>query len=127
MPTRRQRLIIPKKYHRSYEKPEHNAQALKRNSRGDMHHRGLLLRDRGVADPSLLIAAAMLLQARTASCSIYTLLGSNRCEIVRHKDKNLMTAFVAVALLLAVAGSYASVVLTKNIFLEDLGNVDEIL
>lgn len=75
--------------------------------------------------PLCLIAGVMLLQAGTASCSIYTLLGWNRCEIVRHKDKNLMTAFVAVALLLAVAGSYASVVLTKNIFLEDLGNVDE--
>ena len=75
--------------------------------------------------PLYLIAGVMLLQAGTATCSIYTLLGWNRCEIVRRKDKNLMTAFVVVALVLAVAGSYASAVLTKNIFLEDLGGVNE--
>jgi hypothetical protein len=75
--------------------------------------------------PLYLIAAVMLLQAGTATCSIYTLLGWNRCEIVRRKDKKLMTAFVVVALLLAVAGSYASAMLTKNIFLEDLGSVNE--
>ena len=75
--------------------------------------------------PLYLIAGVMLLQAATATCSIYNLLGWNRCEIVRRKDKNLMTAFVVVALLLAVAGSYASAVLTKDIFLEDLGIVNE--
>ena len=75
--------------------------------------------------PLYLIAGVMLLQAGTATCSIYTLLGWNRCDIVRRKDKNLMTAFIVVALLLAVAGGYASVVLTKNIFLEDLGMVNE--
>jgi hypothetical protein len=75
--------------------------------------------------PLYLIAGVMLLQAGTASCSIYTLLGWNRCEIVQRKDKNMMTAFIVVALLLAVAGSYASAVMTKNIFLEDLGSVNE--
>ena len=75
--------------------------------------------------PLYLIAGVMLLQAATATCSIYNLLGWNRCEIVRRKDKNLMTAFVVVALLLAVVGSYASAVLTKDIFLEDLGIVNE--
>ena len=75
--------------------------------------------------PLYLIAGVMLLQAATATCSIYNFLGWNRCEIVRRKDKNLMTAFVVVALLLAVAGSYASAVLTKDIFLEDLGIVNE--
>jgi len=75
--------------------------------------------------PLYLIAGVMLLQAATATCSIYNLLGWNRCEIVRRKDKNLMTAFVVVVLLLATAGSYASAVLTKNIFLEDLGGVNE--
>ncbi|MEI6104414.1 MAG: DUF2892 domain-containing protein [Methanothrix sp.] len=75
--------------------------------------------------PLYLIAGVMLLQAATATCSIYNLLGWNRCEIVRRKDKNLMTAFVVVALLLAAAGSYASAVLTKSIFLEDLGIVNE--
>jgi len=75
--------------------------------------------------PLYLIAGVMLLQAGTATCSVYTLLGWNRCEIVRRKDKNLMTAFVVAALFLAAAGSYASAVLTKNIFLEDLGGVNE--
>jgi hypothetical protein len=75
--------------------------------------------------PLYLIAGVMLLQAATATCSIYTLLGWKNCEIVRRKDRNLKTAFVVVALLLAVAGSYASAVLTKNIFLEDLGGVNE--
>jgi len=75
--------------------------------------------------PLYLIAAVMLLQAGTATCSVYTLLGWNRCDIVRRKDKNLMTAFVVVALLLAIVGGYASAMLTKNIFLEDLGRVNE--
>jgi hypothetical protein len=75
--------------------------------------------------PLYLIAGVMLLQAGTASCSIYALLGWNRCEIVRRKDKNLMTAIAIVALVLAVAGSYASAVLTRDIFLEDLGRVNE--
>ena len=75
--------------------------------------------------PLYLIAGVMLLQAATATCSIYTLLGWKNCEIVRRKDKNLKTAFVVAALLLAAAGSYASAVLTKNIFLEDLGIVNE--
>ncbi|MGB5101151.1 MAG: DUF2892 domain-containing protein [Methanothrix sp.] len=75
--------------------------------------------------PLYLIAGVMLLQAGTATCSVYTLLGWNRCEIVRRKDKNLMTVFVVVALVLAAAGSYASAALTRNIFLEDLGGVNE--
>ncbi len=75
--------------------------------------------------PLYLIAGVMLLQAGTATCSVYTLLGWNRCEIVRRKDKNLMMAFVVAALLLAAAGSYASAILTKNIFIEDLGSVNE--
>ena len=75
--------------------------------------------------PLYLIAGVMLLQAGTATCSVYTLLGWNRCDIVRRKDKNLMTAFVVVALLLAIVGGYASAMLTKSIFLEDLGSVNE--
>jgi hypothetical protein len=75
--------------------------------------------------PLYLIAGVMLLQAATATCSIYTLLGWKSCEVVQRKDRNLKTAFVVVALLLAAAGSYASAVLTKNIFLEDLGGVNE--
>jgi hypothetical protein len=75
--------------------------------------------------PLYLIAGVMLLQAGTATCSIYTLLGWNRCDIVQRKDKNLMTAFVVAALLLAIVGGYASALLTKSIFLEDLGSVND--
>jgi len=75
--------------------------------------------------PLYLIAGVMLLQAGTASCSVYTLLGWNRCDIVRRKDKNIKTAFVVIVLLLALVGSFASAFLTKDIFLEDLGSVNE--
>ena len=53
------------------------------------------------------------------------MLGRNSCEIIKRHDKNLMTIFIVTALVLAVVGSYASSVLTKNIFLEDLGDVSE--
>ena len=75
--------------------------------------------------PLYLIAGVMLLQAATATCGVYTLLGRNSCEIIKRQDKNLMTIFIVTALVLAVAGSYASAVMTKNIFLEDLGDVSE--
>ena len=74
--------------------------------------------------PFYLIAAVMLLQAATATCSINTWLGWNNCEIVRRRNKNLMMAFVVVALLLAVVGSYASAVLTRNIFLGEAESVN---
>ena len=75
--------------------------------------------------PIYLIAALLLFQAATSTCGLYSLLGWNSCELVKRKDWNLMTAAVAAALVLAVAGSYASIVLTKNIFLEDLEKVKE--
>ncbi len=75
--------------------------------------------------PLYLIAGVMLLQAATATCGVYTMLGRNSCEIIKRQDKNLMTIFIVTALVLAVVGSYASAVLTKNIFLEDLGDVSE--
>jgi len=74
--------------------------------------------------PLYLIAAVMLLQAATATCSINTILGWNSCEVVKRRDKNLMTAFVVVALLLAVAGSYGSADITRNIFLTDAESVN---
>jgi hypothetical protein len=67
--------------------------------------------------PIYLIAAVLLLQAATATCSINTLLGWNSCGTVKRRNKNLMTVFVVAALLLAVAGSYASAVMTRSIFL----------
>jgi ABC-type Na+ efflux pump permease subunit len=74
--------------------------------------------------PLYLIAGVMLLQAGTATCSVYAMFGWNNCRIVRRTDKNLMIAFVVVALLLAVAGSYTSAMMTKSIFIEDLESVN---
>lgn len=75
--------------------------------------------------PLYLVAGVMLLQAATGSCGLYSLLGKSSCERVRRKDKNLWTAFVVTVLVLAVLGSYASSMLTRSIFLEDLGRVKE--
>ena len=74
--------------------------------------------------PIYLIAAVLLLQAATATCSINTLLGWNSCETVKRRNKNLMAVFVVAALLLAVAGSYASAVITRNVFLGDAESVN---
>ncbi len=75
--------------------------------------------------PLYLIALVMLFQAATGTCGLYNMLGRNSCETIKRKDKNLKTAFIVVALVLATAGSYASIVLTKNIFMDDLGKVNE--
>jgi hypothetical protein len=74
--------------------------------------------------PIYLIAAVLLLQAATATCSINTLLGWNSCETVKRRDKNLMAVFVVAALLLAVAGSYGSAVITRNVFLGEAESVN---
>jgi len=73
----------------------------------------------------VLAAAVMMIPVIKGSCGLYEILGWNSCEIVKRKDKNIKTAFVVAALLLAVVGSFASAFLTKNIFLEELGQVDE--
>ena len=75
--------------------------------------------------PLYLIAGVMLIQAARGSCGFYSLLGWNSCELIKRKEKNSKTIFVATVLVLAVVGGYASSVLTKNIFLEDLGDVSE--
>ena len=74
--------------------------------------------------PLYLIAAVMLFQAVTATCGIYRILGWNSCEVVKRRDKNMMTVFVIVALLLAGAGSYGSFVITRNTFLSDAESVN---
>ncbi len=73
----------------------------------------------------VLAAAVMMIPVIKGNCGLYEMLGWSSCEIVKRKDKNIKTTFVVVALLLAVVGSFASAVLTKNIFLDDLGSVDE--
>ena len=73
----------------------------------------------------VLAAGVMMIPVITGSCGLYEMLGWNSCEIVKRKDKKIKTGFVVVALLLAVVGSFASAVLTKNIFLEDLESVDD--
>jgi hypothetical protein len=75
--------------------------------------------------PLYLIAGVMLIQAARGSCGFYSLLGWNSCELIKRKEKNSKTIFVATVLVLAVVGGYASSVLTKNIFLEDLEDVSE--
>jgi len=58
--------------------------------------------------PLYLIAALMLVQAATASCGLYSLLGINRCPVIRRENKSLAAVLVAVALILAAAGIYGS-------------------
>ena len=58
--------------------------------------------------PLYLIAGLMLLQAATASCGLYKLLGNNRCPVVRRENKSLKAAMIAIVLLLAAAGIYGS-------------------
>ena len=74
--------------------------------------------------PLYLIAAVMLFQAATATCGIYRMLRWDNCEVIRRRDKNLMTAFVVAVLLLAGSGSYGSAAITRNIFLTDAGSVN---
>ncbi len=73
----------------------------------------------------VLAAAVMMIPVVKGNCGLYEMLGWNSCEIVKRKEKKIKTAFVVAALLLAVVGSFASAVLTKNIFMEDLESVDE--
>ena len=75
--------------------------------------------------PLYLAGGLVLVQAATGRCGLYGMLGWNSCEKIKRKDKNLIAAFIVIALAVAVLGSYSSTVVTKNIFLEDLGKVKE--
>jgi len=75
--------------------------------------------------PLYLVAGVMLLQAATSTCGLYNLLGRNSCEIVKRDDKKMVAVFVVIALAIALIGGYASAVLSKNIFLENLEQVKE--
>jgi len=70
--------------------------------------------------PLYLIGIVMLFQAATGTCGLYSLLGWNSCERIKRRNKNLMATFAALALLLAVAGSYMSITLTNDIYRQDV-------
>lgn len=73
--------------------------------------------------PLYLAGGLVLIQAATGRCGLYGMLGWNSCEKIKRKDKNLMAAFVVIALTVAVVGGAASVIVTKNIFIDDLSKV----
>jgi hypothetical protein len=72
-----------------------------------------------------LLAAVLLVQAATGVCGFYNFLGWNTCENIKRKDKNLLPIVLTAMIVVAVAGSYSSAVLTKNIFLDDLSSIKE--
>ncbi|HOU70060.1 MAG TPA: DUF2892 domain-containing protein [Methanothrix sp.] len=75
--------------------------------------------------PLILAAAVILIPAITGSCGLYELLGWNSCEMIKRKNDRLKRALVLAAILLAVMGSFASHLYTKDILLQDLGEVNE--
>jgi hypothetical protein len=72
-----------------------------------------------------LLAAVLLVQAATGVCGFYNFLKWNTCENIKRKDKNLLPIALMVMIVVAVAGSYGSAVLTKDIFLNDLSSIRE--
>lgn len=75
--------------------------------------------------PLILAAAVILIPAITGSCGLYELLGWNSCEMIKRKNDRLKRALVLAAILLAVMGSFASHLYTKDILLQDLEEVNE--
>lgn len=72
-----------------------------------------------------LLAAVLLVQAATGVCGFYNFLKWNTCENIKRKDKNLLPVAIMVMIVVAVAGSYGSAVLTRNIFQDDLSSIKE--
>ena len=72
-----------------------------------------------------LLAVVMVFQAATGVCGFYNLIGRNTCDRIKRKDKNLLFLTTALMLLVAVAGSYASITVTRNILKEDLASIEE--
>ncbi len=70
-----------------------------------------------------LLSVVLLVQAATGVCGFYSMLRWNTCENVKRNNKNLVRASLALILIVAVVGSYASSVLTGNIFMTDFGSV----
>jgi hypothetical protein len=72
-----------------------------------------------------LLAVVLLFQAATGVCGLYGMLKWNTCENIKRNNKNLIRASLALILLVAVVGGYASAVLTRDIFMTDLKGVEE--
>jgi hypothetical protein len=72
-----------------------------------------------------LIAAVMIIQAATGVCGIYNLIGWNTCEKIKRKDRHLVMGALALMVLMAGAGSYASAIMTKNILIEDIKSLEQ--
>jgi hypothetical protein len=72
-----------------------------------------------------LVAVVLLVQAATGVCGLYNLLRWNTCEMVKRKNKNLTAIVLVLAVIIAVLGGYASAVLTRNIFIQDMQSFQE--
>lgn len=72
-----------------------------------------------------LVAVVLLVQAATGVCGLYNLLRWNTCEMVKRKNKNLTAIVLVLAVIIAAIGGYASAVLTRNIFIQDLQSFQE--
>jgi hypothetical protein len=73
-----------------------------------------------------LVAAMFIIQAASGTCGVYSLLKWDTCgNIKRKSDKRLLYGALAAMTIIAVAGSYGSAVITRDIFIEDLSSVEE--
>ncbi len=72
-----------------------------------------------------LLTAVLLVQAATGVCGFYNFLRWNTCETIKRKDKNLIPFALIAMIVVAVAGSYGSAVLTRDIFQSDLSSIME--
>lgn len=65
--------------------------------------------------PLILATAVILIPVIKGSCGLYQLLGWSSCEIIKRKNERIRSALIVAAVLLAVVGSFASHIYTKNI------------
>jgi hypothetical protein len=72
-----------------------------------------------------LVAIVLLVQSATGVCGLYSLLRWNTCEMVKRRNKNLTAIVLVLAVVIAVLGGYASAVLTRNMFVQDLQSIQE--
>jgi hypothetical protein len=71
-----------------------------------------------------LIAVVMIIQAATGVCGMYNLIGWNTCEKIKRKDKKLVTGTLALMIIVAGTGGYASAVMTRNILIEEIKSIE---